>query len=265
MFCIHYDNDDILRKGGNFIFTKESIYLSGEVWQQGRRRNNQDSITVQEIVTRKGVMLLAAVCDGMGGHEEGETASGFVTEQLVAWLYAEVLRLMQEGKGRGMWRRSWYRCFYGINRKLNLYAEKKGIFTGTTATMLFLYQRRYYLFHVGDSRAYRIRGSLPVFVGIKQLTRDHIHKAHVLSRCIGAGRCDMPAYKTGRVRKGDGFLLCSDGLYGHISDKELAESLRPRQIREERQIKRILRELSDRAYARGENDNISAVYIAVMR
>lgn len=239
------------------------IYLSGEVWQKGRRRNNQDSITIQEIATRKGTMLLAAVCDGMGGHEEGETASGFVAEQLVAWLYAEVLKLMETGRSHGMWKRSWYRCFYGINRKLNLYAEKKGIFTGTTATMLFLYEHRYYLFHIGDSRLYRIRGAFSIFGGIRQLTKDHIYKMHVLSRCIGAGRCDMPEYKTGRVQRGDGFLLCSDGLYGHVKEKELAETLRTKHIKEEKQVKRILYELSERAYARGESDNISAVYIAV--
>lgn len=252
------------------MFTKETMYLSSEVWLVGRRKNNQDSIAVQEIVTRKGSLLLAAVCDGMGGHEEGETASGFAAEQLVAWLYGEVLKLMQGREHRGMWKRSWYRCFYQMNQKLNQYAEKKGIFTGTTATALFLYKRRYYLFHIGDSRVYRIRNTLSASAHIKQLTKDHIHKPHLLSRCIGAGRCDMPDYRTGIIQNGggflrgkEGFLLCSDGFYRRIHDKELAQALQPKYINGEKQMQKVLRELAGRAYERGESDNISAVYIVV--
>ncbi len=223
---------------------------------------------IQEILTRKGRILLAAVCDGMGGYEEGETASGFAAEELTAWLYGEIVTLLQEKEREGMWKRSWYRCFYQINRKLNLYAKKKDIFLGTTATVLFLYKRRYHLFHIGDSRAYHARPSLFPSRRFFSLTKDHISRNHLLSRCIGADRCDMPDYVTGRLRARsgrEGFLLCSDGLYRRITQQELADALRPGDFKgaEEKQIKRRLRELAGRAYERGETDNISAVYIVV--
>lgn len=248
-------------KGGVCIYTKEIVYVSGEVWKRGGRNVNQDSIVIQEIATCKGRLFLAAVCDGMGGCDEGENASGFVVQQLVAWLYDEILELLQKHVDTAGWRRSWYRCFYQVNQKLNAYAENNGIFTGTTMTMLFCWKRRYYVFHIGDSRVYRIRKGVGRNNGIKQLTQDDVWQEHVLKRCIGAGRTDMPEYLSGRLRREEGFLICSDGLYRRMRNAEFAEALLPKHIKTEKDIKRVLLELAERAQTRGERDNISAVYM----
>ena len=236
-------------------------YLSGEVWIRGGRKDNQDSIVVQEIMTRKGKVLLAAVCDGMGGHAEGETASGFVAEQIVAWLYAEILGMLQRNASHRQWKRSWYRCFYHINQKLNTYAEKKEIFMGTTMTMLFVSQEWYHLCHIGDSRAYKIRNTICQSGYIKQMTKDHIDKPHVLTRCIGTNRNAMPDYIRWRMRKNEGILLCSDGFYRCVHKKELAGALMPKHLKTEKDIRKVLREVAGRVQERGETDNISAVYV----
>ena len=52
--------------------------MSGVYWDRGRRCVNQDSLTLQQALTRRGRMVLAAVSDGIGGLSEGENASGFI-------------------------------------------------------------------------------------------------------------------------------------------------------------------------------------------
>lgn len=51
-------------------------------WDRGKREKNQDSVLLEQVITVRGRILLAAVCDGIGGLSEGETASGFILEKL---------------------------------------------------------------------------------------------------------------------------------------------------------------------------------------
>lgn len=123
-------------------------------------------------------------------------------------------------------------------------------------TLLILYRGRYQLFHIGDSRAYRIRSGVCAAVGqcrrkghlfsgyaVRQLTKDDVVQGQ-LTRCMGAEQNEMPVYKTGRLHRKEGFLLCSDGFYGRLKDAEMAEALMPRWMSEESSIRRTLRELA---------------------
>ena len=60
--------------------------MSGIYWDRGRRAVNQDSLTLQQAITNRGRVMLAAVSDGIGGLSEGENASGFITEKLTEFL-----------------------------------------------------------------------------------------------------------------------------------------------------------------------------------
>lgn len=69
-----------------------------------KKKINQDSLLVRSAMTKEGEILLAAVCDGMGGLEKGEVASGEVIRALARW-FEETLPLLlsgeQEKKGVG--------------------------------------------------------------------------------------------------------------------------------------------------------------------
>ena len=59
------------------------------LWEKGECETNEDSLVLQQVETRVGTVTLAAVCDGVGGLKEGETASGYMAEMLIVWFYKE--------------------------------------------------------------------------------------------------------------------------------------------------------------------------------
>ena len=97
----------------------------------------------------------------------------------------------------------------------------------TTLTALLWSDGRVVLGHIGDSRAYRLRGG-----ALTQLSRDHVTEipvfGSVMTRCIGAGSDEGPDITGHDARPGDRWLLCSDGLYGVVSDAGIRKALRGR-------------------------------------
>ena len=125
--------------------------------------------------------------------------------------------------------------------------------------------------HVGDSRAYRVRDG-----EITRLTRDHSlleqfkeinpqmtkeeeanfpHK-NVITRALGLSEAVEIDIKTHEFRPNDRYLLCSDGLSGHIPDEEMCELLKDAD-----DLKLTAEELIARANRAGGNDNITVVLL----
>lgn len=230
--------------------------ISGTYWEKGKGHGpNEDSIALQQYLSAYGRILIAVVCDGVGGMEEGENASGYVTEAMILWFHEEFIRLLRKKSGRARIRRSLYRQFYKMNEVLNDYGEQRGIVTGTTASIFVLYQDYYVYAHSGDSRIYSISGKKS-----KQLTRDHSYKNTMLYRAVGGGSFEQPDIGFGRVRSGTAYLLCTDGFWHRLKGKELPLIFN-KSITGEGQIVRRLRELGDRAMRRGEKDNMSAICV----
>lgn len=230
--------------------------MSEVYWEQGGRSVNQDSVTLQQALTRRGRVMLAAVSDGIGGLMEGENASGFITERLTECFYDGLVPLVGRQKGRRALQRCLLRCFYELNQELRRYGEGKEICLGATVSLLFLWKNRYLLFHLGDSRIYLCRRG-----GGRLLTRDHVAGGGI-TRCMGSFPFRYPDISHGRAHTGSGFLLCTDGFY-RTFDGQVWQVLSPPDIESEDQIRRRLRSLGAQAAKRGEQDNLSAVYAVV--
>lgn len=231
--------------------------FSGVYWDQGRRENNQDSVLLQQIRTGCGRILLAVVCDGIGGLEQGENASGYVEERLMEVFYHETVPMLQKKKRGKVILRSFLRCLYEVREELCRYAGEREISLGTTMSMLLLWKRRYLILHLGDSRIYFYRGKRR-----KQLTADHSNGGNQLSKCIGSFPYQAPDVRFGRGRGSCGFLLCTDGFY-RKQDETGFSLLRPAEVNSGEQVQRRLEEMAKMALKRGEKDNLSAVYIKV--
>ena len=117
--------------------------------------DNQDSIVLHQVLTARGRVLMAAVCDGMGGLEQGEWASGYVTKRLQEWFYEFLLRAVQKRKPCWMIRRSMERLVYDMQEKIRQYSLQQNISLGTTMTVLTIVEKTYFVWHLGDSRAYQ--------------------------------------------------------------------------------------------------------------
>ena len=219
-------------------------------WNKGVLHDvNQDSLVLIQALTSQGRVLMAAICDGMGGMDMGEVASGYLTEELVTWFYDGLLDAI--GKKKALWiiSRCARRKLYQIQRRLECYANKRSLEIGTTMSMLILWEKRYLIWHLGDSRIYRLKRGREAKVQL--LTKDHADNEGRLFKCIGNFGYFVPD-----------FLICSVGFRKRIEMDEMGEALSPSRIRENR-IRKHLREIGDAAMRRGERDDISAVYIKV--
>lgn len=245
-----------------------------------KKKTNQDSLLVKGLTDGNEELLLAVLCDGMGGMAKGELASAIVVRAMSDWIAGAYI-----GKGDGPTpkeiQEQWRKLFFSVNKKLVCYGEENGVRLGTTATAILLFNNGAYLIgHIGDTRIYRIteQGLM------EQLTEDHTFVAreirrgnmtpeqaatdsrrNVLLQCIGVDSELNPQFAEGRLAEGDGVLLCSDGFRHELSREELGEALRPDRFFGEDGIRRKLAELTELNKRRKETDNISAVYVKMRK
>ena len=225
------------------------------------RARNEDSLLLGSSVF--------AVADGLGGHRAGEVASSTAIET-VARLDGRRFDSQEAA------RKALVEAVTEANRAVAARAasspEYQGM--GTTLTAALVWQDQLLLAHVGDSRAYLLRGGellrqlttdhtvVEAFTAPGGLTREEAQAhpfRHVLTRAIGLDRevaVDSP--EPVRLEAGDRVLLCSDGLTGPVSDEEIAAILRDHPSGPE-----ACRRLIAAANARGGPDNITVVLLSV--
>ena len=229
-----------------------------------RRRNNQDSYSIQTAKSReewveRGHLFLVA--DGMGGHAVGELAS-----KIAADTVPHTFRKVSDLPETDALRAAITAAHNGIHER----GEQNRDFNrmGTTCTTLILSHGGAIVGHVGDSRCYRIRQGR-----IEQLTFDHslqwellrqgkmspedIFKReprNVITRSLGPQpTVEVDIEGPYPIQPGDTYLLCSDGLCGQLLDEEMgmvAATLSPPDA---------CRFLVDLANLRGGPDNITVL------
>jgi protein phosphatase len=201
----------------------------------GRQRsNNEDSYLYWEPESddeflRKG--RLAVIADGMGGYEGGQEASR---------LAVETVRHIYEYAFGADPQSTLLDALESAHQTIQRYAMEHPQFhgMGTTCTAVAIVGRQLHFAHVGDSRLYHIRAE-----AITRLTRDHSYvgrlvesgivrsedaefhpQRHVLTAALGSGRPVVPHAPDSpfSLEEGDTLLLCTDGLWGVVSDIELA-------------------------------------------
>jgi protein phosphatase len=214
---------------------------------------DQEGMTVGE----RGILL--AVCDGVGGHRAGEIASA---------LALETLSHEMESLVNGCPRKTLFRvAVENVNKRVWQEAQTQARLAGmaTTLTAAVVCHRRAIIAHVGDSRAYFLRGK-----SIQQMTRDQSFVAAMVAsgalteeqaehspfrstilQAIGLKSTVDVALDGVDLETGDMLLLCTDGLSTKVRPEEMAEALRSRSLPE------AVQELIGLANARGGEDNIT--------
>jgi protein phosphatase len=219
------------------------------------RRRNEDSFLVDA--------PLFAVADGMGGHRGGNVASAMTLEQLGG---AEIER---GGPARLT------DAIRAANRAVLERGESDRDLSGmgTTITAVLLEGDRGHFAHVGDSRAYLLRDGT-----LHQITEDHTvvqrlvregrlqpdeagrhPQRSILTRALGVEYEVEVDERTVDLLPGDRVLLCSDGLYGMVSDTDIREVLA---VEEDPQT--ACDRLVDLANEAGGEDNITVIVLDVV-
>ena len=211
------------------------LSLATDVGQ--KRQANEDAVVALMPPDAPGsVDAVFAVADGMGGHEAGEVASAIAVQTLVDKFGPGS---PFHGGGAAPGADDLRQAVEQANAKIvsEAQGDKKGM--GTTVTAGIMEGSRLHIAHVGDSRAYMLRGGR-----LYMLTQDHSWVAeqvragalkpeeaathprrNLLTRALGAsGQVEVDA-QTIALEQDDVILLCSDGLHGVVPDQKLREEL----------------------------------------
>ncbi|MCC6617170.1 MAG: serine/threonine-protein phosphatase [Anaerolineae bacterium] len=238
------------------------------------RKNNQDAIhsfyAISDSVDNRPGFGIFIVADGMGGHHDGEIAASIaartVLNELIRSLYLPMLAAGDDD--RPPIAEAIETAIINANS-----AVVRGVPEGgTTLTLAVIQDDLVCVGHVGDSRAYLIRGR-----EAEQLTRDHSYvqrlaelgqidaadaSSHliknVLYRALGQTEQLEVDIMTRRLPPQSYLLLCSDGLWGQVKEYEIIST-----VVNNPNPQAACRELIARANASGGVDNVSAILIQV--
>ena len=206
---------------------------------------------------------LIAVADGMGGHAAGEVASRIAVQVLQKLAPTLAATDIDEDSVEDLLMHSLHSIDEEIAAVADEDIEKRGM--GTTLTALLIRDKSISLLHIGDSRCYRLRGNT-----LEQLSNDHtviqelldqgaISEAEaaehpqrsMLTQALRGDGDVTPLLQMYEVKKGDRYLLCSDGLSGVLSDKEIKVGLKKSDKEE------AVKFLNDATYINGAPDNVT--------
>lgn len=235
----------------------------GYVYETGKRAENEDALLFRCSLLSEGELWFAAVCDGMGGMENGMEASAICIREMETWFDRQLIPCIYEhdrhkGKLEQIIKSKGFTLYRQMNRELFQKMRTEGMTMGTTAMMCILYKGRYYLFHIGDSRTYLL-GRLINFFVCKQITKDHGNEQG-LSKCLGLNREWKPDFYSGNLGK-RGLLLCTDGFFRKFDKNIWKRCLDVKKLKCETAIGKRLREIAAYNIRQKEGDNISAIYM----
>ena len=208
---------------------------------------------------------LIAVADGMGGHAAGEVASKIAITTLEQSASVFTNSDIDHESADDLFLNSIHVIDGEIKSAVNENPQLSGM--GTTFTSLFLRGTDIALLHIGDSRAYRLRGN-----SFDQLSVDHtviqellnagtISESEVSTHpqrsvltqvLMGEGNLEVPLpIFEGKIK--DRYLLCSDGLSSVLSDKEIKSLIKGKDRND------AVAALIDATYINGAPDNVTVV------
>ena len=237
---------------------------------------NQDSCGVFHSIFQGKGLLFAVVCDGMGGMQAGEMASSYILFGMKNWFYQVLPYIRQQPCTMEVLQICFDTHLRSLAKGLYERNQKNGIQAGTTLTAILIWDQFYFIVNIGDSRIYCIGDE------IHQLTQDqsfvaqecaryamteaeakHHPQRNYLLQCLGIFEEPKAVYCTGKVEKNHILLLCSDGLVHEVWKAEMSSILSPSRCSCREDLEEAVTELINRALARGEKDNITAVAIRV--
>lgn len=214
----------------------------------GLKPHNQDTIGARipegSALSCKGISI--AIADGVSSSEAAKQASQAAVTGFLTDYYATP----------DTWRtkRSAIQVIQSLNRYLCAQGQHLVQQEGhlTTFSVLILKGDTAFVFHVGDSRIYRLRDG-----NLEQLTRDHTKvidsKTTYLSRALGADPCLEIDLQTMPLEKGDTFILTTDGIHDAIPSS-LFKALA---LEHQSNLEELINKLSAKALELGSDDNIS--------
>jgi serine/threonine protein phosphatase PrpC/tRNA A-37 threonylcarbamoyl transferase component Bud32 len=227
----------------------------GQATSAGVKPINEDSIGIRipdaALLTTKGAV--AIIADGVSAAEAGREASETCVQNFLSDYFSTPESWVVKSAAQKVLT-ALNRWLYGQSQRFK--HEHKGYLT--TLSAIVFKSHNAHIFHVGDSRVYRLRGGT-----IEQLTRDHslaISDSHAyLTRAMGLDINLDVDYQSKTLEIGDVFLLTTDGVHDFVSDKRMLAII----AEQAADYNRASQCLIDEALGNGSDDNLSCQILRV--
>ena len=207
----------------------------------GRRTVNEDAFAASPPHPLKGAV--AVIADGLSSCERADKASQTaVTEFIDEYLATPETWSVKTSAAR---------VLNALNR---WFCHHDGM--ATTVSALVAKGRTAHIFHVGDSRVYRLRGG-----DLEQLTRDHLRRT-TLTNALGTELDLQVDYHVEDLLAGDVFVLTTDGVHGVLPTQRLRHRVTAA-LAEHGTLERASRAVLDAAFQHGSEDNLSCLLMRV--
>ena len=247
----------------------KAIHIAGNSHLGLQRKNNEDSYFFLRPNLRD-YNYPIGVCDGIGGCQHGEDASSYCSWEIIkAWKKYDLNKESSIRKIKIILKE----LLNNINQwtyNLNNYSHCEMV--GTTLVMGVFFDKRLLLLNIGDSRCYKINKNGKVkllskdhsvineLIDSKVISKDEVKNhplTNVISRAIGGDvKCDVDM-KIVKIKPGDKFLFCSDGLSNHINSDIISRCLN----NDNTDIEHICQKMIKEALNNNGHDNITAVIV----
>jgi len=229
----------------------------GQYSDKGAKETNQDFhgvlIPDEPLLSLKGISI--ALADGISTSKVSRVAAesavkGFFTDYYCtseSWSVRTSAQRVLEATN------SW---LHAQTRSQYAYDRDRGYVC--TLSALVIKSTTGHIFHVGDSRIYRLSGN-----SLEQLTNDHrvvvSPEQSYLGRALGANSQVEIDYVTFRVETGDTFILVTDGIYEHVADRVMARVIKD----SAGDLDRAARDIAELAFGLGSKDNLTVQIVRV--
>lgn len=236
------------------------------------RENNQDSL----FMAHNKYVGVFVVADGMGGYSGGEIASECMVRCVEKWWERQDPLVVKNNRQEAV-RRLVDELRETSNELLEGFRER-GMTGGTTVCLLMLFGDTYTTLTVGDSRVYKLDDK-----EMKQLTVDDVwenlpevkaqYSKEEILKDTRVGKLSMAAgfnkdiavrISQGITKKGDTFLVCTDGVYRFCTKEFMYKSLKKKSILgKTASVSKMVEKIEEEILANGARDNYSVIVCKV--
>jgi protein phosphatase len=245
---------------------RETLKYAGSTHVGLVRTNNEDAFYLP--AGNDELPFFCVLADGMGGHSKGELASSLAVEYVSGKLH-EIFDEKEITADMG-------ELLAGIVQKANvkIYLESleqnDAAGMGTTLTILVIEEDNLWIAHVGDCRAYVYRDKNLIQLTVDQTVAQEMldsgslkpeelsghPRRNILTQALGIPEFLQPEIIKFERKKQDRYILCSDGLYGQVSDQEILNA-----VKSSKDPQAVSELLLNTALENGGEDNITVLVI----
>ena len=240
------------------ILEDEVLSVSiGQVSEKGRKEQNEDSLGfyIPDDVSCFHKGIVAVIADGVSTAEAGKEASETCVKNFLSdyfstpdsWSVKTSVQRILSALNRWLYSQS-----------IGQYSVNRGYIS--TLSAIVLHGELAHVFHIGDSRVYRLRDN-----HFERLTRDHTHRVNeetcYLTRAMGMDVNLEVDYFCTSLEAGDAFFLSTDGVHDFLVDTDIRHIIQAELDSVAVDLHRCCGRIVERALANGSDDNLSCQLI----